>query len=483
MIFRACLVAAVSSATQATEDKYSIPQQIASGQAHCAMRNWPVVATVIIPGHSRAYAWLDELVSDCPEYAELVRLIRSETVDILVVRDYDRLWRTDALRAQVTALCKEHKVQIFSLNQPIEPLPRDKLEGGSDSHLIIEALSGVISQMENETRKRRMKIGLEARVLKGLHATAAATPYGYRFVATDQPLEPDPDTAPIARWILEQRAMGLGYVAIAQTLERMGISPPRAARWRSVSIMQIVHNPFYAGIIAWGTLQNEHGLHTPLIDQATWERVQAVNTLRANRRYTTNRLFSGLCRCAYCGNSMVYQHEKGKSRLRLACCLYTRTGGKECRSNQLPEHRLRAYVLDALQTVFADPAAHLARRNADNHRAERQGQLVALDAELERIERAWARWDGLFERGGITEEELLGHRARLLAQRAKLQQQRQTLRDTLARAEAAEANVLELAPLRDYLCDMPDSELRPILQRLIQTIVIERKRPPLIQWW
>ncbi|NLT73160.1 MAG: recombinase family protein, partial [Chloroflexi bacterium] len=110
---RAAIVAAVSDPKQAAADKASIPDQIKDSRRLCEVRDWTPAAEVIIPGHSRNYNWLHEIVRDCPEYGEMIDLIEAGAVDLIVCRDYDRLWRTDALRAQVTALCREHGVQVY----------------------------------------------------------------------------------------------------------------------------------------------------------------------------------------------------------------------------------------------------------------------------------------------------------------------------------------------------------------------------------
>ena len=81
MSFRACIVAAVSTPDQATDDKTSIPSQRKACGDVCQGRGWKVVGEVLIPGHSRDYHWLDEIIADCPEYGQLVRLVRSGQVD------------------------------------------------------------------------------------------------------------------------------------------------------------------------------------------------------------------------------------------------------------------------------------------------------------------------------------------------------------------------------------------------------------------
>src|SRR4030042_1313320 len=194
-MFRALIVAAVSTGSQAPEDKYSIPQQVEVCREICQVRNWQVASSIEIRGHSRNYNWLHEIIRDCPESGQMVPRIESRQIDLIVVRDYDRLWRTDALRAQVAALCREHGVQIFSLNQPVEPQGPLHLQDAGDSRFIIEALSGIIGQQENKARVRRMRVGMAGRIRRGLHFSGSHPPYGHR-VNGGGALVPDDETTP-----------------------------------------------------------------------------------------------------------------------------------------------------------------------------------------------------------------------------------------------------------------------------------------------
>jgi len=48
------------------------------GRAEGAER-W--MAQMLVPRHSHDYKWLDEIIADCPEHGQLVRLVRSGQVD------------------------------------------------------------------------------------------------------------------------------------------------------------------------------------------------------------------------------------------------------------------------------------------------------------------------------------------------------------------------------------------------------------------
>jgi len=84
-------VAAVSTEAQAADDKSSIDVQLAECRQLCETRGWQVAREIVIPGHSRDYVWLHEIIRDCPQYAELVSAIEAGSADLVVVRHSDIL--------------------------------------------------------------------------------------------------------------------------------------------------------------------------------------------------------------------------------------------------------------------------------------------------------------------------------------------------------------------------------------------------------
>lgn len=116
--YRALVYAAVSTEIQADDEHNSIPMQLAACRQACERAGWPVEAEIVVPGHSRDYAYLSELTADCPEIAQVVQLIEAERVNLVVVRHYDRLWRTDWLRSDWTRLMSMHRCQVYSVEQP-----------------------------------------------------------------------------------------------------------------------------------------------------------------------------------------------------------------------------------------------------------------------------------------------------------------------------------------------------------------------------
>lgn len=493
---RAILFAAVSTGAQAGADRYSLQQQIEAEREVCAARGWPVITEIVIEGHSRNYSWLDEIMADCPGYAELIRAVRARLADLIVVRDYDRLWRTDALRAQVMAVCREHRVQVFSLNQPVEAVDPLLLGQAADSHMILEALSGVISESENRTRTRRMMAGKSARVTeRGLPNYSNAIPFGYRrdeagAIVVDLP------AAEIVRWIFEQRAgERWGYNRIARALTDRAVPPPganltvpcpsRSGHWHDGTVRGILRNPFYIGHIVWGVVRATEGQHEAIISEALWHRVRQVDQLRQMVRERSairgHRLLTGLARCGFCGHAMVYvpAHDGG---LGLRCTHYLKAHGRSCRTNWMRAEPIEEALLRMVADVLRDPDAHLAMLREERANGDHATEIARLEQGLQDLDARWARWAQAYESGAIGLDEMLQHRQRLHGDRSRLTERLEALAASDRAIEATAATLRELAAQHLDLASLQIPELRGIYTRLIARLDLRQHENMVVVW-
>lgn len=475
---RAVIEAAVSTGAQASAERYSLPQQVASCLELCQQRGWQVVAQVVIPGHSRNYNWLDELCADSPEYRELLRIIRSDMTDLVVVRDYDRLWRTDALRAQVMAVCREHRVQVYALNQPVEPVDPVLLGQGSDSSLIITAVSGVISEMENAARKRRTIMGIRGRIARGLPPGAPKPRYGYHRVDGRYVVyEPE---ARWVRWLYERCAEGLGIPAITYAITALRVPGPTGGAWHRFTVSTILSHPVYAGMIRYGDTLTQ-GQHEAVISRDLWQTVQNIREQRTTPR-TRNPAYilSGLVRCGYCGAMMSYTTKPSGSRA-LCCAAYFHSGGRMCQANTIRAVELEGYVLYQVRLALGNPLAFAEAQRVDRY-VNANAELSTYQSTYAANADKWTRWDRLYESGGIDANELLTHRAEIQAAQAALQTRISEIESAAQREASRHNRLVELASARATLDTLPPQKLSALYRILIARVIIHRDYAPCIEW-
>jgi len=164
MAFRCVIFAAVSSRPQT--ERESIPSQIANARALIARRNWEeTIEPLIVPGVSRNIDFLyPEAVSEIPAIEQLIELARTNTIDLVIVRDYDRLARTRTLLTQISAYLNRCQVQIYAINKPVEPLALAELNRvgqASMASATVEALAGLTAQQEVERIRERRRFGMD----------------------------------------------------------------------------------------------------------------------------------------------------------------------------------------------------------------------------------------------------------------------------------------------------------------------------------
>ncbi len=115
----------------------------------------------------------------------------------------------------------------------------------------------------------------------------------------------------------------------------------------------------------WVVIKNTH---EPLIDEVTWNRVQAI--MNQNKRKTKPRLkkdgtvslFSGKVFCADCGAKMTFQRIRNGSQQaysRYRCSTYSNQGKTACSFHAIGEDELEAIVLNEIRK-FSSIAAQYA---------------------------------------------------------------------------------------------------------------------------
>lgn len=171
---------------------------------------------------------------------------------------------------------------------------------------------------------------------------------------------PDPEFWDRCRRAWEMRANGASYRKIHETLHLYGSNNSYTTFFR---------NRIYLGELAFGDMVIQD--YAPaLVDQETWDRVQAMNRRRANiqqsgknnpedhpRRQRSRYLLSGLAYCARCGsplNGKTVTLKGQGSRDYYACSRAKRR--QDCGARLIPRQALEDAVLETLHDYILDVA-------------------------------------------------------------------------------------------------------------------------------
>jgi len=260
-------------------------------------------------------------------------------------------------------------------------------------------------------------------------------PYGYM----KDPENKKPKAAEVVKRIFALCLDGYGPSQIARILKEDKVITPtihfqqtgRAARnappdnpyrWKSETISDILERPEYQGhTVNFKTYKQSYkskktcynpeekqlvfeNTHEAIIDADTWARVQELrkNKRRPTRTGKTN-MFSGIVRCADCGEKLYYCTSKNlEARQDHFVCSTSRLKGKEV----CPTHFIRAVVLEQgvlahMRMTIACVANHeeqFRKAMGAKQKAEARKELAAKRRQLTQAERRIEELDRLFKR-------------------------------------------------------------------------------------
>ena len=235
---------------------------------------------------------------------------------------------------------------------------------------------------------RKVKNSLHAKFLAG-ERTFAYAPLGYKRDPEDKHhLVIDEETAPTVRRIFSMRASGMGFRAIAVTLNEEGVLPPGALyyqrkgrsdprnvnhKWAETTVKALIRSEVYIGNMVQGktgTLSYKsrklinkpeeewirvEGTHEPIISREVWDTVVSIDKKKVRKTPPTDgirSIFTGLVYCADCGFKMrnhierfTYKDGTPGRYSSFICGNYARSGKSACTIHSIYENVLEELVL------------------------------------------------------------------------------------------------------------------------------------------
>lgn len=226
----------------------------------------------------------------------------------------------------------------------------------------------------------------------------------------------------IARILKEEQVITptIHFMRIGRTTRNT--PPDNPYNWTGDTIADILERPEYQGhTVNFKTYKQSYkskktcynpeekwlvseNTHEAIIDADTWERVQELrkNKRRPTRTGKTN-MFSGIVRCADCGEKLYYCTSKNfEARQDHFVCSTSRLKGKEV----CPTHFIRAVVLEQgvlahLRLVISCVANHeeqFRKAMGAKQKAEAKKELAAKRRKATQAERRIEELDRLFKR-------------------------------------------------------------------------------------
>ena len=309
-----------------------------------------------------------------PGFQKMIAAIEAGYISAVFVKDLSRLGRN---YIEVGKLTEEffplHDVRLVAVSDGV-----DSDEGEDDftpfKNIMNEYYAKDISKKRRIVNKMKGNAGIPL----------SPPPYGY----IKNPDDPrfwviDPEAAEVVRCIYRLALEGNGPLQIATALGNMGALNPSAYRtskgiskggskstleptkWNHTTVKKILTLQEYCGdVINFKSYSKSYkikrrienpeenraiflNVHEPIIDRATWEKVQALTKgTRRKRPQVTQEpsVFSGYLKCPECGGNLNFHFYQGNHDIKFFSCQNHNSGLRKCSST----HYIR---LDFLERV------------------------------------------------------------------------------------------------------------------------------------
>lgn len=414
-------------------------------------------------GYTRLVHFCDDGVSGVtmnrPEFQEMLRQLTLGMASAVFVKDLSRLGRNYLEVGKLTEeFFPEHDVRLVAVSDNI-----DTSEGEDELAPIKNLFNEWYARDISKKRRASNKIKGNSGIPLG------PPPYGYMKDPNDTSRWiVDEEAATVVRRIVALRFDGFGPEQIARILtENQVLCPveyaaskgmrkanrrtnPNPYFWKSQTISKILRQQEYCGdVINFKTYSKSYknkkryendpenmsiflNVHEPIIDRETFEKLQVLTegTRKKPTCYDPPNMFSGILKCADCGNNLHYHFNQRNHDIKYFNCSGYNMGKRKICFNP---HYIRLDFLEQIvlsevrrltrfachyEEQFTKVVADYTQKSMETEQRIRQGELKSLmvrDKEL----------DMLFER--IYEDNVTGkisdERFKKLAQTYEEEQQ------------------------------------------------------------
>ena len=458
----------VSTQEQADEG-YSIDAQKERLQSYCKAKGWIVFGTYTDPGFSGSN-------TKRPALQRLLEDVRAGLVDCVLVYKLDRLSRSqkDTLML-IEDEFLSRDVAFVSMSENFDtstPLGRAMV-----------GILSVFAQLEREQIRERMAMGRAERAKNGYFHGGGCAPFGYTYSVEDGLLHVNPVKAEIVKEVFDLFLRRTPITSIENHL-----SKKYGRTLKDATVRSILSTPIYTGVISWEG-KNYEGKHEPIIDTATFERVQRL--LKDRRRIAESRpepfkpkhLLSGLLYCGNCGARYSahgrYSGHGDKKTYRPYYICYSRTKTNKhlvvdpsCKNPNYACVDLDTRIINEVVKIATDQKAFHSAMNAKKPKlaSAPDGKKDALLRRIDELDTQIRRVLDLYQLGNISIDEIKKRVADLEAERDALSGQ-------LKNDEKEKDTLLPPAEARSLLDDFVRLSgsgdvpvLRDVLFELIQRI-------------
>jgi len=257
MTERVALYTRVSTEDQAKEG-FSLKAQENKLRDFARAHEWQVVTSYVEDGHSGR-------TTKRPSYQRM--MAEREKWDRLVVIKMDRIHRNSKNFIQMMEDLERWGKRFTSMQESFDT-------GTAMGRFVMDIIQR-IAQLESEQIGERVYMGMSQKAKEGRGILGFQAPYGYWL--HDGKLEVVRAEAETVQRIFRSYLAGATTQKVADSLNKTGTRTRRGAAWTRDSVLYLLHNPVYAGLLAWDRAKDMKiytDPHPELVSLAEFNRVQ-----------------------------------------------------------------------------------------------------------------------------------------------------------------------------------------------------------------
>ncbi|MCM1307129.1 MAG: recombinase family protein [Butyrivibrio sp.] len=344
--------------------------------------------------------------------------------DVILVWKFSRFARNQEESIVYKTMLRRAGVEVVSISEPSVDGPF-----GSLIERIIEWMDEYYSLRLSDEVMR----GMTEKALRGGYQSAM--PIGYKMnreTGIPEIYEPEAKTV---RLIFDSFLnSGKSFLEIARSMNSLGFSTRRGSPFERRSIMYILQNPFYCGLVRWNRQNRERhalkacsewitvpGAHAPLISRSDFERAQSLILVRSRPRKSKGtsgikHWLSGIVKCSSCGRSLVANASWKNRPASFQCGGYNK--GLCPHSHFIGTDKLEQAVYEGFKQIIPSEDTIYEAKRSDSRRSDTLSRTDALEALLSQIKAREERARQAYLSGADSLSEYQENKARLAKQRA-----------------------------------------------------------------
>lgn len=320
-----------------------------------------------------------------PRLDQAASAIEAGTYDVLVVWKYSRVSRNRLRWAVALDRVETAGGRVESATEQVDATTSTG-----------RFTRGMLAELQAFEAERIGEVWKEVharRVASGKPSTGKPK-WGYVYDRAEKLHKPDPVTGPVLADLYRRYVAGESFYALVRWLNAHGYTTLEGNPWGDVVLRRVLDSGFAAGLFMSGGHLHQ-GVHTPLIDQGTWQAYQDARGRRRaapSRRERSQYVLSGLVRCHRCGGSMV-AGQFGDARAPKYRCKRAQAYGPEtCAGGYVMARLLEAHVLEWLRELADEVEVRRAAALASAaQRVQIRADVRVVSRQLVRAEEALAR--------------------------------------------------------------------------------------------